>query len=328
MTATPKKPTTRKSRRTKDQILQELEVTQRLLIEKEEELVLCQEELTHILQQQDQIAGAGGITEATRKAVLMLEKEVATLEEKLAKQSGRTNDAEKEVATLEEKLTKQSEKTNDAEKTVSKLRRELKATEVKQQKAAAQHSADEKRIAELAATVSQLEQQVNYVEPVPAEPVKQNVATPVLQPAETSSTSTAPAKATPQNRRAGARKSKKTIPRQTVPINIFPIADQVHQNCPFSASIQVDLDELQNPQAVKINCTTRLYARRLEDGWSDQISEQESPYDGEGSLVSQHDDIVLPAGLYRLHAVASFTSQRGTPLPVAAIHEGDLLQVV
>ena len=39
------------TRRTKEQLLQELEVTQRLLIEKEEELVICQEELARHIQQ-------------------------------------------------------------------------------------------------------------------------------------------------------------------------------------------------------------------------------------------------------------------------------------
>ncbi len=275
-----------KTRRTKEQILQELEVTQRLLIEKEEELVLCQEELAHILQEKNELADikstSGNPPDSTREA---LEIEVNQLKTSAIQNEELLTQAQNRIHELTALL---QEKTDLIEKLGPGQEKEQLATSTIQ-----------------IMTSDKTPQALETPKPLP------NTA---LHKASSKNPDNAPSDSTHQK-------------VYNVPIKISPFTELVKQNKPFSAWIAIDMQNLAETRTSGLQCKTRLFAKRLSDGWTGIIGERELDYNGQQSMTAKLNDIVLPEGMYYLQAVASFSSQ-GKPMPVAAIHEGEILQVV
>ncbi len=406
-----------KSRRTKEQILQELEITQRLLIEKEEELVLCQEELAHQLQRNESAASlkSNVLTDIDPEQVTYWQQEIdelksllaATQKEKEAAGQARDKAAASLKSTAASLKAKEAEITELKSNTVSlnKAIEDLKAKEegvtgkidalrkdlADQKKLEKNLKASQKRIKELKAELKKKERQlskaiVKHPDTLPkenldvtlevkpdvsveivsskvtvgkAQPMSEEEAKAFFEQAEQqSSTASAAIKIpytveskikahpqpveeeaevvsieTPQAVKGGGTQTSPTSgsqpttkPRPKVPIRIAPFTQIIQQNEPFSASILVNMTELSNMEH-GLKCNTRLFAKRLTDGWSGLIGEKTDLYTGTESLEARLDDLVLPTGLYHLQAVASFSSIDGQPIPIAAIHEGDVLEV-
>lgn len=271
------------TRRTKDQILQELEITQRLLIEKEEELVICQEELARFIQEQPADTNA-------QPDVRTLRHEIETLETRLA-------ETVTQLAAQEEAIAKHSVVLAQKDAKINELASQLKKR--KQKKASAQAPAVSSNAAET--------QKAGNKKKEPAPVSRQH------QPSKPHATvASIPPK--PE--------------RFTVPIHIAPFTQLVKQNQPFEAAINIDLRAMSEKPANALRCHTRLFAKRLSDGRSSQIGEASSAYEAGTKTIITISDLSLPAGNYHLQAVAAFTTASGAPLPIASLHEGELLQVI
>lgn len=116
--------------------------------------------------------------------------------------------------------------------------------------------------------------------------------------------------------------------QKTVPITIASQTRLIQEHEPFAIAIHIDMTKITEQHTAGLLCKTRLYAKRISDGWSGQIGESSTRYEGIDAVTMSIQDLVLEAGLYRLQATASFTSNNGAPLPIAALHEGQLIQVV
>ena len=268
------------TRRTKDQLLQELEVTQRLLIEKEEELVICQEELARYIQEQP-------LSSTAHQDVATLRKQLKDLETRLDRTTAK-------LAEREEMITNHASTLARKEAKIEKLQREVK--KLKQKKP--------------------LNQPVTHVPAVVEAPLPNGPSTQAEKleelPARTPPHSPTPTK--PQ--------------RYTVPIQIAPFTQLVKENQPFEATVNIDLGAMSEKKPLGLHCSTRLFAKRLSDGWSLQIGEAASVLEAGTRAITIIKSIPLPAGDYHLQAVAAFTTASGTPLPIASLHEGELLQVI
>ncbi|MEM8489165.1 MAG: hypothetical protein AAF564_26715 [Bacteroidota bacterium] len=290
------------TRRTKEQLLQELEVTQRLLIEKEEELVLCQEELARYLQQPKN-------GEQQHHTDTLLDK-IAGLESTLNSTSTELENAQKANSNQASRLAKQDKKIDKLEKQLKKLKQ------------------------------AQVETQASSTQPTPITLPPDGPDSFLVPEVAIHHTNAkeqqqqGPAKADGKAKGSKAKTNTATKPRPTseerysVPIQIAPITQLIKENTPFDAAINVDVQAMKDSAVQRLRCRTRLFARRFADGWSSQIGEIEATYDAGNTAVTTIKDVSLPAGLYHLQAVAAFTTPTGDPLPIASIHEGELLQVV
>ncbi len=133
MSPSRKKTTSSKSRQTKDVILKELEVTQRLLIEKEEELVLCQEELAHLIEEKQDTS----LSELETVSA-MAEEKIGLLESELEKVASTIAAQEEELLLLKEEkegLSKKLEISNTKQTENEAAKRAMVALEQELKKA-------------------------------------------------------------------------------------------------------------------------------------------------------------------------------------------------
>ena len=407
-----------KSRRTKEQILQELEITQRLLIEKEEELVLCQEELANQLQRNESAAlletdvladidpeqvnfwkqeidelktmlastkkekekagkardsanaslkSANANLEAKEAEVNELKSNAANLaasiEELKAKEEGVTNKidalrkdlvdqkkleknlkaAQKRIKELETQLSKKEKQLADAvaksadtssEENLSltleakpKVSVEIVSSKVTVGKAKAISSEEARKLFEQARNQESVTASAAIKIPYKVESEIKVRSEPAVEEAEVVSIETPPPAISEDAQSIVSTESvTTTTKRPKVPIRIAPFANIIQQNEPFSASILVNMAELSNTEH-SLTCNTRLFAKRLTDGWSSLIGQKSTTHSSTESFEARLDNLVLPTGLYHLQVVASFSSIDGQPIPIAAIHEGEVLEV-
>ncbi len=392
MSASRKNTKRSRSNRTKNDILKELEVTQRLLIEKEEELVLCQEELAHILQNQSESPDAkeSEFTDLAQARIEAFEAEISRLESELVESKSNQESSNQHIETLqqalaeeqdgksiesdqylelESELAKNKESLKQARAQIKKLQQTIdkaeshkaesdnavseeleaksrqlevksKELETKSKELETKSEELETKSKELKVKSGELEAKSEELEinrtlledankqieelqsaldqaieaPQPPEPQISSISEPQTisqEPVHTEQT-TIP----------------KTIRPTTVPIKIAPLADFIEENQPFTVSIDIDMDKISETSAAGFNCRTRLFAKRISDGWSSQIGENTVYYQGNSTMIADIEGLKLEGGVYRLQATASFTSTDGSPLPIAAMHEGELIQVV
>ncbi|MFK7847337.1 MAG: hypothetical protein AB8G77_18725 [Rhodothermales bacterium] len=277
-----------KSRRTKDQILQELEVTQRLLIEKEEELVVCQEELAHLIQDDGQSVSdempAFENSEITSDTIEALKGEVQRLENQLNNKNNALANEQRERKELDKKLLSKEEE----------IARLYAALDSQPETSRTPRADDQAESPDADNAADQVQETT-----APAAASTIHPTTPHLTITE----------------------------KTTVPIKIAPFAEIVQQNQPFTAEIAIDMAHIAESNSAGLHCRTKLFAKRLSDGWSGLLGEHDTVFSGKELINAQVSEIELSAGLYHLQAIASFTTLEGIPIPIAAIHEGELLEV-
>lgn len=328
-------------RKKKTELITELKAAENVLLEKQEALLTCQDELARILSEKDSIERKHReLTNELKSLTHELETAKTGLEtttKKLKKNKEELEQNRRELASAQAKITRQKKARETVPTSSYSFRLDVYPRSEGTYQSRIEHLLSGERQPLDGLDLNTITEFIGNYFPLEVHKKSDSIAShpEIVLESEPNNRErlSSPSKKEEGNREQlevllDPAEKHSEVSESYLNIQIAPKNNINTQFTPIELEINIELPISSPLHSSALSSKISIYSKNLESGSSTLLGIMNKTFEKPGEASTHTLNAVgLPEGIYRLDAVSSFKNEEGNPLPVASIQEGAFIQI-